>query len=506
MQSLGSSVGLSLLLFLSAGGCTPERPVEPANVLLISLDTLRADHLGYHGYSRATSPFLDRFAENSALFEHAISTSSWTLPAHASLFLSQDSSVHGANNHDRSVGSEATTLAEILQRMGFRTAGFYSGPLLAPKYGFSQGFEIYKGHRELAAPDPSGPPEAKRFAERVNHGALSWLEGLGDERFFLFLHYFDVHAPYAARLPGMPGYCDLGAASGRDYAAIGGAQTRRFLDLHGVTEDLVPRELKPRHAIRALEKAGYEHLVRGFMDAFKLQGEQVADDERQCLIGLYDDGIRYLDHQLAQLFAELRRRGILDRTLVVLTSDHGETLFEHDHQRGHGKSLYQALLHVPLVISAPGMKRGRRVPQWVSTLDVLPTILDYLSADPPPTLQGRSLRPLIEGRASRSAPVVAELIGRSGQAGSRVPDQWAIIQPPFKLIVSDDREQLFHLRDDPGETTDLAPYELDKVAELRELLQRRRQVAESLRGDIEPPEVELTPAEQRELRALGYIN
>ncbi len=495
--------GLSLLLLL-AGGCTPGSPAEPANVLLISIDTLRADHLGYHGYSRATSPFLDRLAGTSTSFERAISSSSWTLPAHASLFLSQDSSVHGVTNPNKSISGEATTLAEILQQLGFRTAGFYSAPLLASKYGFSQGFEIYDRVEDPGL-DRSTPIEEKRIAEEINDDALRWLDGLEDQRFFLFLHYFDVHAPYAARLPDVPSYCPPGA-SGRDYVSIAQVQTGRYLEMHGVAEGVVAEGSNTRQTARALESAGYGHLVQGFVKAHKLQGEQVSTAERQCLIGLYDDGIRYLDSQLERLFEELRRRGILDRTLVILTSDHGETLFERDHRRGHGESLYQADLHVPLLISTPGPESGRRLKEWVSTLDVLPTILDYLNADPPPNLQGRSLKPLIEGHGSRAGAVAAELVGRRSKSGSGEPDQWALIRSPWKLIATDDRLQLFDLLEDPGETIDLASREPDKLAELRRLLRERLRAAESLRSRLESPEVELTAEEIRELRALGYLN
>ncbi len=500
LQAAGCWLVMSALILF--GGCSTDSPAEPLNVLLISIDTLRADHLGFHGYARDTSPFLDRLAETSAVFENASSASSWTLPAHASMFLSQDSTVHGVSHPHRNIAPKSTTLVEILRSMSYRTAGFYSIALLAPKHGFSQGFEVYE--RIEAA------PERSRRAERVNDAGLRWLETIGEQRFFLFLHYLDIHSPYASRRSGEPSFCKATNASGDwDYESIEARQVRQFLEKHQVPESAVSHRAKPRQALRALQASEHAHLEPAFLLAIKAEGEQVTAAERQCLIGLYDDGIRYLDSQLERLFGELDRRGLLDRTLVILTSDHGETLFDREHRRGHGASLHQAVLHVPLMVSVPGAKTGRRVSRRVSILDILPTILDYVGTDPPAGIQGRSLKPLIEGRRGyRGRVVMAELVARknSRRGYPNLPDQRTIIRAPWKLILTEDREQLFHLDDDPGEKTDRSRAEPDQVAELRRLLTDRVAVSERLRGQISHSDIELDPKERRELIALGYLD
>jgi arylsulfatase A-like enzyme len=324
-----------------------EAPAPPS-VILISLDTLRADHLGSWGYARATSPNLDAFARESFVFERAIAPSSWTTPSHASVFTGEHPSVHGAGGAlGHRLQGRFTTLAELLRRQGHLTAAFTEGAAVAGQLGFHQGFDSYaNGRGEL--PHPLGA------AERTFARAADWLERHGDRPFLLFVHTYEIHWPYRAP----PHYAEL---------------------FHG--DGVGP--LDPRDAED---------------DAFLR--EPLTDAQKANVVAAYDAGIAYTDAVVGRFLELLRRTGELERAIVVIFSDHGEAFWEHGATM-HGLSLYDEELHVPLLIRLPGATPPNgRIGRQVALADVFATLVDLLQLDVRVPSDSHSLRPLWERGAS----------------------------------------------------------------------------------------------------------
>lgn len=340
-------------------------------MLLISIDTLRADHLSSYGYARATSPQLDALAAAGVRFEHAYSSSSWTLPAHMTLLTGLPVSGHGVCD-DRLFTRRATSgaaspvprrghfLSELLHREGYRTAGFYTWKYLEPQFGFGPGFEIYErlghtfysyepvwtefqrlqeagdrdGMRALAALHPQlFDPTTPSSAEVVDAG-LAWIESASqaddEQPFFAFLHLFDVHDPYTPPAP----YDTL---FDPDYSG-------------------------PIDGTRVTSK---DSAVKPGM----------APEDLAHLIALYDGEIAWVDSQLGRLFARLEELGLTDNTIIAVVSDHGEEFFEHG-AKTHRNNLHVETVHVPWILRWPaGLEAGRTVAASVGLEDVAPTIL-----------------------------------------------------------------------------------------------------------------------------------
>ena len=367
---------------------------EPADtdfdVLVISMDTVRADALTFADPRAA--PNLTALAQRGTVFTQAIAGTSWTLPSHAQLFTGQPPSLHRVEVDDTSMDERTPTMPELLRAGGWYTAGFWTGWYLAGEYGFDRGFVSYRNamtdgeaydarYREgVASGNPQAGWSAQAARERLSHEditservvdlAREVIDGAGqDERLFLFLHLFDPHYDYIP--PGRwatefdPDY--TGTIDGRDYY------------------------MNPRvwHAGK----------------------RTVSDRDLQHIVALYRGEIGWVDEQLGRLMAKLRETGRLERTLVAVTSDHGEEFFEHGF-RGHKLTVFEEVLRVPLLVVLPESLRGsspQTVDAQVELSDVLPTILDYAGLETPPSVFGRSLRPALEGRRFESRPVVSGL-------------------------------------------------------------------------------------------------
>jgi len=441
--------GLTLLALLCA--CAPPKPPPPSRVVLIVIDTLRADHLGLYGYERETSPTIDEWAEQAAVFDRAVSTSPWTLPTFGSIFTGQLPAVHGAGWRlpgkrwlRAGLRQDLPTLTERLRDHGLATAAIVNNPFLRPRFGLARGFDSYDYGTQ-------------RAAAKVVDRALSWIEEQGEQPYFLFVHFMDPHMPY--RPPGW-------------------ARGRFAADSHS--------PMPPMKQIR------------------RRRGE-LTEVDRQLYRDLYDEEIAYLDAALGSLLEALEDDLQAGRLLVVITADHGEEFFDHDGFE-HGHTMYQELLRVPLLIRGPGVT-PRRYEKPVSVIDLMPTILDAVGFQGDETddgaeleresLAGLSLWPALrDGRDLADRRLLAEsmLYGKP---------QEALIDWPLKVVYKPvtQARHLFDLSVDPGETTDLAADRPAATDRLLAILDERRRSIDTKSG----PEVPLDDETRDELEALGYL-
>jgi arylsulfatase A-like enzyme len=436
------------------------RPVCPdCNVILVSIDTLRADRLGAYGYPRPTSPHLDALAREGILFEQCINTGGGTLPVHASLFTSVPPETHGVwPSSDRTLDERYVTLAERLHEQGYHTQGYTGGGFVRATFGLAQGFDQFD--------DGGGDFEA------IFPKLLPWLDSHRAEKFFLFLHTYDVHSdvkrlPYDA--PGGFNSLFAGAGPGTFDGCRNGFCASDYLAW--ADRQLKSKELRPE--------------------------EVFSGPEISYVSDLYDGGIAYVDRMLGLLFNRLRQLGLADKTLLVVTSDHGEEFFDHGGLLHHTN--YEEIAHVPLIIRLPrGAHGGRRLHQLVSTLEVMPTILDAVGIASPPGIEGRSLVPLFDGQGPGRRLV--HMI-----AGKLRSERWS-------LFVNLERSvpiRLFDVQRDPHEKENVLDRHPEVVREMyaqyEALRKREIQRRLPLAGAAAPPPPVLTEAEVAQLKALGYL-
>lgn len=449
------SLAWSCLTMLVVQGCQRSSSAPP-NVVIILLDTLRADHLGVYGDERGLTPFLDRLAARGALFVNAYATSSWTMPSVASLFTSRYPTQHHVNTLEAKLSLEETTLAESLAARGYRAAGFTNNFHVSEALGYSQGFDHWQAFRPLE----KGQAKMRGDVLRIN--SLRWLEGVEQATppapVLLYYQYMEPHAPYEPPEPFRSRWA-LPHAPGADATA-----NRRFVE----------GELWGRTA------------------------EDIA-----LLASLYAGEVAALDEELHRLFTDLQSQGILDHAVVVITADHGEEFGERG-ALGHGFTLFNEQVRVPLIILAPGVK-GRRIEQPVSLLDLAPTVLQLAGVEAPPRFEGRSLVPLMTGAAAAPVDVVAEL-EPSGQTKDLRAHNAALMRDTLKLTRSTDLKigaQLFDLAADPHERAPNPPALSDARQAMAEGLIGHA-VTLKARGEQAPEQATLDEATREKLRALGY--
>ncbi|MEM7049755.1 MAG: sulfatase [Acidobacteriota bacterium] len=336
------------------------------NVLLISLDTLRADRLSLYGHHRQTSPLLDRWAAGAAVFEQALAASPWTLPSHVSMFTGIDAQRHGVNYNNDRMGDVAT-LAGALQDLGYATEAITGGGFLRPDYGLARGFDRFRFW-------PSRQRQENELTRNVDH-ALERLAELAEGRFFLLFHTYEIHSPFTPRQPWFETYSGGAKLAGKlvtrqhKSAADQGFKTRYGFALE---TRAAPGEAPQDRPLTAAEK--------------DLPGD------------LYDSAIAYTDVQIGRLLAGLEELALDRDTVIVITSDHGELLGE-DGLASHAY-LRPENLRVPLLISTPeGLGAGRRIERPVGSVDLLPTLLELVGAEPLAGLDGTSLLPLMAGES-----------------------------------------------------------------------------------------------------------
>ncbi|MEE8475885.1 MAG: sulfatase [Myxococcota bacterium] len=439
---------------------------ERHNLILLSIDTLRRDHLGSYGYHRDTSPFLDgQLAPQGTVFDNLTAEAASTGPSHMTMFTSLPTLVHRVHGL-RSPEVRLTTVAEVLRAAGFETAAFTENGPLAHHRGFELGFDRYHENKNRGNPNPIWSPngEADETFRRGREWMLEWIQQRHGSPFFLFLHTFQVHAPYQPP----EAYRDL----------FPNTQSRSLAEL-------------------AEGSPGWNKRERSVVD--------------------YDREIRYVDDKLEELVHWLAKTGLVENTILVVVSDHGEEFFEHG-RRGHTNLPYETLLRVPLIFYGPGIPWGRRIREAVHHLDLMPTILDLLGVPASTPLWGRSFASLLREEAPRP----------EGQGRPIFSTAWALpkgLQPPAlavrvgsrKLIRFTDADGLqqryFDLDRDPMELTDLHEEFGEDVAELAALLDRyvedSARLRETLLNGAGPDNgglrLELDPEREAKLRALGYL-
>jgi arylsulfatase A-like enzyme len=432
------------------------RGPEDRDLLLISLDTLRADHLPSYGYPRETAPFLASLAARGTLFESALASAPSTTPSHMTLLTSLVPSVHGLLGNDTLavLPPRAETLAEALRRAGFATAAVSEGGGLMLGTGFERGFGTWI-ENPLPVPHRPGLQSPVTFDR-----GREWLRARADRRTFLFLHTYEVHGPYRAP------------------------------DAYGELFPTTPPGLEPDPRLRPSQRPVH-----------------------------YDREIRFVDDELRRLLAALEAEGRLRRSLVVVTSDHGEEFLEHG-WIGHGARLPEEVLRVPLVFVGAGIAAGRRIATPVGLVDLAPTLLDLLHAPPFARAMGRSLAPLLRGAepdaALRERPLFAETWFRQGfgPEGPKPVDQpsYSVRVGSRKLVRLREGERFryayYDLARDPGERRDLYAADPAGASDLRALVDAYPLRAVRLREallDGEAEERPLEPERESQLRALGYV-
>ncbi|MDG2150198.1 MAG: sulfatase [Planctomycetota bacterium] len=452
------------------------------NLLLISIDTLRPDHVGWHGYERPTTPVLDELASGATVFEQCASVGPYTLPSHATMLSGLFPARHGARETTDRLGEDVPTLATLLSSRGWATAAFTGGGFLSPDFGFSNGFDRYQSvdpvhdSRERSSRGRYSGSN-RMFQDQLDelhslNAVEGWIKSHADGPWFAFVHTYVAHE----YRPPTQDFALFDTKPGSDWGA-------------DVQERLVPR-------------------------AWIESAPEVADLEH--LTNLYDASIHFVDREIGGLIDRLDKAGQLENTVVVLTSDHGEEFLEHGHLR-HSQSLYEEMLHVPLVIRMPGQDVGHRVSVPVHLADLTPTVLEAMQLPAIPGLDGASLRGLLweggegpesSGRRddSRTEMYATVETNWSRRASLRVGD--------IKLIRGDTDEaltypssapwELFDLASDPGETNNL----FEQRAHAAGLLQQRLLDLEKTQAASAAPSsrAEVREELKEQLKALGYVD
>ncbi len=473
MLALQRATGIAVCFAaaLGAAGCAkPKANPGAPNIVFISIDSLRADHLGAYGYHKPTSPSIDALAAQGVRFQWAISTTSWTLPAHAAMFTGLYDSAHGLVDNGLSLAPAQRTLAEVLKDNGYQTAGFFGGPYLHPTFGVGQGFETYEScmasletsaseaevRQQSAQPLP--PSHSDVTSPRTLAAATSWLARADRDRpFFLFVHWWDVHYDFLPP-PELVELFDPGYQG-----SITGAN---FMENPAVRPGMNPRDL-------------------------------------QHLLALYDAEIRFTDQHIGKLVDALRACGEWENTLFVLTADHGEEFFEHGH-KGHQKSLFDEVVHVPLIMVWPGhIPPGTQVKDQVRSIDLMPTMLTAAGVTRRPRMQGRDLWPLVAGQELPFEPALLELLVDKRQYRGVRTGGFKVVRVDPRLAAAG-----FDLLNNPTEALDRQILEPDpRVVSGAKLLveetERARRMLAELGAGAE--EIELDPAMRERLESLGYL-
>jgi arylsulfatase A-like enzyme len=460
--------GFLALALLAAAGCDARPPIpRPAasagtrlNVLLLTIDTLRADHLGVYGYGRPTSPRLDAFAKGAVVFDQAYTYWPKTRGSFVAMMSGRRDSQTGYGKTHPVLLDFNPTLADVLKGAGYRTAAVVDNANVAAQHGYARGFERYREtwqEKDLAT-------EMDRTRAITGDGVAFLEQAPRDEPFFLWLHYVNPHAPYTPPAPYDTAFVDAAARQG------------------------------PR--LRAVD---------GFVGGVRKEWAVPDQDRLGYYVAQYDGEIAAVDQEVGRVLDALDRSGAAPRTIVIVTSDHGESLGEHDYYFDHGQDLFDPSLRIPLLVAVPGHPGGARTAALASTLDLVPTVLDAVKVSYPPDLAGTSLLPALRGQP---LPGRDRLFARNDRNLSTSFDgRHKVVATPSE---TDLRYQLFDRGTDPGERKDVGRARADEMRvwrrELELFLERAEREWTHTRRLLggQPGPARMTPEACAQLKALGY--
>lgn len=460
------------------------RVQERPNIILISIDCGRADHLSAYGYHRLTSPKIEKIASEGVLFKNCISSSAWTLPSHASMFTGLYTCQHRTDDGNYWLDAKHPVMAETLNEAGYATAGFSRVPWVSTTTGLSRGFQYFQ---EYFFKNPS---VAKKYAfaaqelfrlllnkrdagaKRTTKKVKQWIDANRDKPFFAFIHLWEAHITY--RLPG--------------------SQLGVFLDGY----DLNKARQVNQH---------YDRYIAGVV--------KMTAEDFNILGRLYDATLLYLDGKIGEIVDHLRDLNLLDDTLLIITADHGENIGDHN-LMGHKISLHDSLIKVPLVVRYPkAFPAGTTSYNLVQQVDFFPTVLELLGIDAKevnPNLKGASLTSLVNGDQRREFTVSEQAYPNLNAFKRRYPEfdcapinfeQKAIRTSDYKYIWhSNNQDELYDLSVDPAELNNLITEREDKARELNKKLFDFVNNIKSEEGEEE--NIDLPDEVKRQLEGLGY--
>jgi len=449
-----SSKRLTLTLFLLVlflgliSACRLGSPKRP-NVILIVVDTLRADHLSSYGYFRKTTPFIDELSRDSIIFKNAISSAPWTTPSLASLFASRYPAALGFEGEEPIELDESfVTLAEVFKHNRYMTKGIVSHDFISSRLKFDQGFDSYdqtnaRGYGYVSSPS-------------VTNLAVSFINGHKKEKFFLFLHYFDPHFDY-----------------------------------------ILHKEFDYYPDYRGSLQSG-EHK-----DSLLARAQTMSADDLKYLNAVYDSEISFTDMHIGRFLKELKRLGLYDSALIIFTSDHGEGFVERkDYWIGHTKKLYQELIHVPLIIKLPRNKKKKVINEYVGLVDLMPTIIGHIGLKTPAGYICAGQRIDLKGNAEPESRAIISDARRMAKLQSVIWKNWKLIYDQQK-----DTKELYDLKNDPLETQNLAAKNPQKLAEFQDILKRWKEQIVLIKSEyeIKAKRPDFSEEEKSRLRSLGYI-
>ena len=437
-------------------GCSrdnaPTAQEPPPNVLLVVVDTLRVDKLGCYDGDLGLTPHIDTFAAQSVRFEQAYAHASWTLPSFASLFTSLPPPGHGAGGklgQFRELADSLRTVAECFRDAGYATASVVNVDYLTDAFGMTQGFdqvdfEFYSSNTKA------------RSATKTTAAALEWLRKRPARPFFLFVHYFDPHLVYA---PPPIFRKKFAAPEDQDSSEWVFGSRPQIVACRWKQAPIRPS------TIRRAEK-------------------------------LYNGEVAYTDYEVGRLIEAIDQMGLESSTIVVFTADHGEEFLDHGSFE-HGHTLYNELVHVPLLIRYPKRLKAGAVSTTAGLVDVTPTLCALADVEPDPAFRGHNLVELIGATEPQTRPIMF-----AGNFWGPAYQGW--LSEGYKLIVDSDEVKLFNLHNDPGEKTDLSKIETERLERMTEDMQLAFEAA-TAEAPEQPNPVQLSPDELHRLRSLGYL-
>ncbi|MFC2160082.1 sulfatase [Acidobacteriota bacterium] len=405
------------------------KPQSP-NVLIIVADTLRADHLNSYGYSRLTSPNIDRFSKNSLHFEKHMSNAAWTKPSMGTFFTSLYPHEHSAFSWLDNLSDSAVTLAEVFLDRNYKTMAIQTNPTLSNENNFSQGFQEY-----LDLPLEKGT--------KVTDAFFSWIKKNNKKPFFAYLHFMDTHMPYNA-----------------------------------------PEEFRQIFHLDKTDPDGSLDLIS--LDIRVLTELGISQRQRESVLNLYDNAVLQFDLSFERILQSLKKLKQLENTIIVLTSDHGEEFWDHE-SFGHGHTNYNELLHVPLIIGNAPLLSSRRITHFTQHLDVFPAILSLVGINKTPFQRDKEKMPLLlDKEKSRSNPIFFEAVLSGKEKRGVIKENWKLIEntnqqtegigatlgdlEKFRAPLRAGIFELYDLTQDPFETTNLNSLNLDLSSELKKLI------------------------------------